>query len=238
MNRTEAWFVHISTLLVGTTGVIYAVMRYLMEPVDPFAVMNHPWQAEVLHLHLLAAPLVVFAVGLIWRRHISAHWRAGLKTGRRSGVEMILSTAPMVVSGYLIQGTVTDTWRTVWVVVHCVTSGLWLAGYLVHQAAAFLHKRNLAGTASLRWVSNSPLLGMASPVIPLDELHPGDKAIIRTIQGTTTEEAHLMEMGLLPGTPVEFIKWAPLGDPMELRVRRYHLSIRRAEARAILVDKT
>lgn len=75
-------------------------------------------------------------------------------------------------------------------------------------------------------------------MLSLDELHPGDKAVIRRIQGTSVEEAHLMEMGLLPGTSVELIKRAPLGDPIELRVRRYHLSIRSDEAHAILVEKT
>ena len=71
----------------------------------------------------------------------------------------------------------------------------------------------------------------------LDSLHPGEKAVISSIHGKTTEEAHLMEMGLLVGTPIEFIKRAPLGDPIELRVRGYHLSIRRSEAHAILVEK-
>ena len=74
-------------------------------------------------------------------------------------------------------------------------------------------------------------------MLSLNELHPGDRATIRSIQGTTVEEAHLMEMGLLPGTAVELIKRAPLGDPIELRIRRYHLSIRRSEARAIMVEK-
>jgi ferrous iron transport protein A len=74
-------------------------------------------------------------------------------------------------------------------------------------------------------------------MLSLNELHPGDRATIRSIQGTTVEEAHLMEMGLLPGTAVELIKRAPLGDPIELRVRRYHLSIRRSEAHAIMVEK-
>jgi Fe2+ transport system protein FeoA len=74
-------------------------------------------------------------------------------------------------------------------------------------------------------------------LIPLNQMKPGDTGIIRSIQGTTLEETHLMEMGLMPGTSVEFIKRAPLGDPIELRVRRYHLSIRNAEARAILVEK-
>ena len=81
--------------------------------------------------------------------------------------------------------------------------------------------------------------GTESPktLLPLDELKSGDKAKICLIQGTTVEEAHLMEMGLLPGTTVELIKRAPLGDPIELRVRRYHLSIRRSEAHTILVEK-
>jgi ferrous iron transport protein A len=74
-------------------------------------------------------------------------------------------------------------------------------------------------------------------MLSLNELQPGDRATIRSIQGTTVEEAHLMEMGLLPGTAVELIKRAPLGDPIELRVRRYHLSIRRSEAHAIMVEK-
>lgn len=75
-------------------------------------------------------------------------------------------------------------------------------------------------------------------MIPLDALKPGEKAVIRQIAGTTAEERHLMEMGLLVGTPVQFIKSAPLGDPIEFRVRGYHLSIRRSEARLILVEKT
>jgi len=74
-------------------------------------------------------------------------------------------------------------------------------------------------------------------MLSLNDLQPGDRATIRSIQGTTVEEAHLMEMGLLPGTAVELIKRAPLGDPIELRVRRYHLSIRRSEAHAIMVEK-
>jgi|AP95_1055475.scaffolds.fasta_scaffold19417_3 hypothetical protein len=144
MNRTEAWFVHLSTLLVGITGVIYAIMRYLMEPTDPFSVVNHPWQPTLQHLHVLVAPLMVFAVGLIWKKHIAGHWRAGLSTGRRSGLSLVLTMVPMIVSGYLIQVTITDTWRTAWIVIHCTTSGLWITGYLIHQIAALIRKRKSA----------------------------------------------------------------------------------------------
>ena len=45
-----------------------------------------------------------------------------------------------------------------------------------------------------------------------------------------------MEMGLLPGTRVRLVRVAPLGDPIELRVRNYSLSVRRAEAAKIAVN--
>lgn len=150
MNRLEAWLVHLSTLLVGITGIIYAIMRYGMTPVDPYAVVNHPWQADVQHYHILFAPFLVFAVGLIWKRHIATHYQMGLKTGRRSGIEMVLSTVPMVVSGYLIQVTVAEAWRGAWIAVHVATSGLWLAGYLVHQIAAYRRKRLSAEPETIR----------------------------------------------------------------------------------------
>ncbi len=45
-----------------------------------------------------------------------------------------------------------------------------------------------------------------------------------------------MEMGLLPGTRVDVVRLAPLGDPMDLRVRGFHLSIRREEAARVQVE--
>ena len=45
----------------------------------------------------------------------------------------------------------------------------------------------------------------------------------------------MMEMGLLVGTPIELIRFAPMGDPVEIKVRGYNLSLRRHEAEKILV---
>ncbi|HSL83715.1 MAG TPA: hypothetical protein VLF66_13150, partial [Thermoanaerobaculia bacterium] len=86
MKAWETWTVHLSTVLVAGTGVVYAAMRYLMEPTDPFAVVNHPLQPTVQHLHVLVAPLLVFGVGLIWREHVWKHFRNGVRSGRRSGL--------------------------------------------------------------------------------------------------------------------------------------------------------
>jgi ferrous iron transport protein A len=45
----------------------------------------------------------------------------------------------------------------------------------------------------------------------------------------------LLEMGLLVGTAIELVRFAPLGDPVEIKIRGYHLSLRRHEAELILV---
>lgn len=132
MNRFEAWTVHVSVILVGSTGLVYAWMLYLLEPSDPFSVVHHPLQPELQHAHVWAAPLLVFAAGLIWREHIWKHWKQGIASGRRSGVALLLTLAPMVASGYLIQTAVNSGWRSAWVTVHLAASGLWLLGYAVH----------------------------------------------------------------------------------------------------------
>jgi hypothetical protein len=136
VSRFELWLIHLATALVGGTGLVYAWLRWGMEPSDPLAVVNHPWQPAVQHLHVWTAPLLVFAAGLIWRAHVWEHWTRGVRARRRSGVGLVLTLVPMVVSGYLIQTAVSDGWRTAWVAVHVGASVLWLAGYLAHQLAS------------------------------------------------------------------------------------------------------
>ena len=64
----------------------------------------------------------------------------------------------------------------------------------------------------------------------LADLRPGQAAEIVSIDCDRRISRRLMEMGLLPGTRVRLIRLAPLGDPLELRLRGYALSVRRAEA--------
>ena len=74
-------------------------------------------------------------------------------------------------------------------------------------------------------------------MLTLNDLKPGDSAVISSIDDSSSESDYLMEMGLMTGTPVRFVKSAPFGDPIEVDLRGYHLSIRRAKARSILVEK-
>lgn len=149
MTRAERILLHVSTILVGGTGLVYAWMLYFVRPSDPYAVVNHPLQPQALHLHILLAPLVVFAAGVVWRRHIWAHWRRRVRRGRRSGASMMLTMIPMVTSGYLIQTAVEESWRAAWVTVHLVASGLWLLGYLAHQVPAVLAWRRQRARAGM-----------------------------------------------------------------------------------------
>lgn len=70
---------------------------------------------------------------------------------------------------------------------------------------------------------------------PLSTLSPGTTATVVEIQVPPGARARLMEMGLLAGTTVELIRFAPLGDPVEIKVRGYNLSLRKHEADLILV---
>ncbi len=77
---------------------------------------------------------------------------------------------------------------------------------------------------------------MAGTVTRLHELPKGETAVIRRVGCERAIARRLMEMGLLPGTSVEVTRVAPMGDPIQLRLRDYALSIRRAEAAAVEIE--
>ena len=69
----------------------------------------------------------------------------------------------------------------------------------------------------------------------LRELSPGQKAKIERIKGRGETNKRLVEMGLTPGSVVEMGRVAPLGDPVEIKVKGYHLSLRKEEAEKVMV---
>lgn len=70
---------------------------------------------------------------------------------------------------------------------------------------------------------------------PLSALNPGTHAVIVAIQIAPENRGRLLEMGVLVGTRIELIRRAPLGDPLEIKVRGYNLSLRKHEADLIQV---
>lgn len=132
MTRTGYRLFHGCNLAVVGTGLVYAFMKYMLDSVDEFAVVHHPWQPTVQHLHVLAAPALALMIGGFWMGHALPHLRAGIKKGKRSGLLQLWMALPMIFSGYLLQTSVSETWRTIWVVCHGTTSVLWMLGAFIH----------------------------------------------------------------------------------------------------------
>lgn len=70
---------------------------------------------------------------------------------------------------------------------------------------------------------------------PLSSVAVGTQATVTEIKLPPESRPRLMEMGLLVGTTVELVRFAPLGDPVEIKVRGYNLTLRKSEAEQILV---
>ena len=70
----------------------------------------------------------------------------------------------------------------------------------------------------------------------LDKLPMGQEAVITAVGGEGALRCRLLDMGLIPKTKVRIEKIAPLGDPLELRVRGYSLSLRKEDAGKIEVE--
>lgn len=70
----------------------------------------------------------------------------------------------------------------------------------------------------------------------LNDLEIGKEAVITAVNGEGALRLRLLDMGIIPGTKVKVIKIAPLGDPIEITLRGYELTIRREHAKEIDVE--
>jgi ferrous iron transport protein A len=76
---------------------------------------------------------------------------------------------------------------------------------------------------------------MVESAQPLTSLSAGSAAVVAEIQLPPESRPRLMELGLVIGTPVELVRFAPMGDPVEIKVRGYNLTLRKHEADHIFV---
>jgi len=73
-------------------------------------------------------------------------------------------------------------------------------------------------------------------MITLRDLKPGERAVVVGWAGSAPP-IRLLEMGVMRGTEIEVVKLAPLGDPIEIKLRGYHLSLRKQEAEQIEIAR-
>ena len=72
---------------------------------------------------------------------------------------------------------------------------------------------------------------------PLSGLQPGQRGTVLAVEVPGSMRGRVMEMGFTIGTVIEVVRFAPMGDPMELKVRGAHISLRKAEAAGIRVQR-
>lgn len=70
----------------------------------------------------------------------------------------------------------------------------------------------------------------------LSDLETGEKAVIIKVVGAGATRRRMLDMGLVRGAEITVIRRAPLGDPIEFRLKGYNLSLRREEAKNVLVE--
>jgi hypothetical protein len=144
MKPWERWTFNASAIVVTVTGLAYLWMKYFLSSDDPFAVVNHPWQAAMLQVHLLASPVLLLVVGVMLNSHILRKLGASGLRGRTSGYASLAALALMAASGYLLQVAGGDAWIRPLVIVH-VGSGsafaILYAAHLVVSARAARRRR-------------------------------------------------------------------------------------------------
>ena len=70
----------------------------------------------------------------------------------------------------------------------------------------------------------------------LKELNIGESAVVEAVGGAGALRQHFLDMGLIPGEKVTLVKFAPMGDPMELQIHGYSLTLRLDDAAQITVS--
>lgn len=133
MTRLQKWLLLASSGVMGATGLAYWWMKNRMEPLTEWAAINHPLQPWALKAHILAAPILVFAVGLIASDHIVKHARRSGLPGRTSGLTALWFLIPMALSGYLIQTLTHEGWLRALSWIHLITGMIYLTGLAIHQ---------------------------------------------------------------------------------------------------------
>jgi hypothetical protein len=123
---------HLAWAFAGLSGIAYGVMKYFLAGSDPDSRAGHPWQQPMLKAHILAAPFLVFTLGLVFSGHALARLKGGMDPGRTSGSGLLGLAGPMILTGALIQALTGDVARqwTGWI--HAALGVLCILAYGAH----------------------------------------------------------------------------------------------------------
>jgi hypothetical protein len=131
----QKWLLWATSALTGITGLVYWWMKDMMQPLDEFAIINHPLQPWILKAHIVVAPLMVFAVGLIAAGHIWKQYKRPVASGRISGLASMWVLGPLIMTGYLIQVVTHVGWLEALAWAHLGGGAVYLGALVAHHQA-------------------------------------------------------------------------------------------------------
>jgi hypothetical protein len=153
VKRWERWAFNLAAAAVAVTGFVYFWMKNFVDNPDPFAVVNHPWEAAMLHLHVLTSPAFILVFGIILNSHIIRKLGASRMPNRTSGLLSLGLFAAMVASGYLLQVGTDATWLRALVAVHVGSGAAFSMTYLIHLVISARLARRRPAVSSIREVA-------------------------------------------------------------------------------------
>ena len=137
MSPGQIRYQNASNLLVIVTGIWLYWSKNQGGASDPYSNVSGASEVLAHNFHLLVAPLLVFSAGLLWKNHIWPRFihlslpRMGVIKGL-SGLFMLATLIPMVVSGSFIQITVDESFRKLAISTHVVSSLIWTLATVFH----------------------------------------------------------------------------------------------------------
>lgn len=106
----------------------------------------------------------------------------------------------------------------------------------LERFSAYVHQQESGMSTSKDGQAEPARTGAGDKQITLEQMKPGQSGKVKKIKADGLTRQRLMDMGLTPGADFFVERVAPLGDPVEIKVRDYHLSLRKAEASCIIVE--
>jgi hypothetical protein len=136
VSKTTAWILHLAVSAMAVTGFWLTWILWFAGPpaeteLEMFAVADD-WQSWLTAVHIVAGPVLVFAIGFIWHRHVWPRIQFPNARRRRSGVLLLFLFGPLVLGGYALQVVETDAIRDALSWTHAAAGGLFALGYAVH----------------------------------------------------------------------------------------------------------
>ena len=148
MRTWERIGMELSVAVTTVGGLVYAYVRYFYVNPDPFAVVGHPLEPFLLHLHVIAGPVTIFFLGLVVRGHALLQIAMGNRQRRRSGWTILWTLGPAAMSGYLLQVVTSETLTMALVWVHLSPGCLFFVQMSIHIFRLWRRPAGLAGNGT------------------------------------------------------------------------------------------